>query len=106
MNFETIAISNMSSVASHFVRVSLGFQIDIAKKVKDGLRKDKIYVFDTSKTFDNAQDKVWSGFRYKQTVDGKVGVLSVAAQATFETANTYRQYTSFEYNSDDVGVFL
>lgn len=96
-----------SKVAANYVRFSTEKQILLARSLKDFLKIDLVYVYDSCDYFKHAQAKIANDTRYLYTLDGKVGVLSYAAQKAFKTNNTYIQYTARDtVKSDSIGVFI
>lgn len=95
-----------SRLGSLFTRTSIKFQQDSALKVVLSLNKDVIYVFDETKHFQNADDKTYNGIRYKQATDGKIALLSIAAQQVFPTFNTYNQFSDRQTKRDSIGLYL
>lgn len=94
------------SIASKFVRSSLAVQHTLASKVAQALKKN-VYIYDSSSTFNGMPYSIIDDIRYQLAKDGRIGVLSRAAQETIPNKSTYITYLGEHiYGSDDNGVFV
>lgn len=95
------------SVPSKFVRYCLSSQYVIGKKILNVLKKD-VYLFNINGKFNGATTKLIDGYRYVENEEGDVGVLSVAAQETFPSVNTYNQFVvnNTDLVSDNYSVIM
>lgn len=94
-----------SKLASKFVRKSLDIQYGIAKIVSKALGKDVI-LFCIDGTEKDAESKILNGYRYLESNDSTIYVLSAAAQEVFTTTNTYVQFSTNPVVSDASRVIL
>lgn len=92
-------------IAGDFVRESLKFQLELAKKLLVKLPVSSVYIYDSVDYFTDGVQRVNDGIRYIEK-NNRVATLSVAAQRTVPNANTYKQFMVNVDNihTDEIGV--
>lgn len=92
-----------TNTASNFTRISLEIQQGLTASLKT--LTSVVYVYDSTKYFEDADNCIHNGVRYKQK-NGKFAVLSVAAQRAFIDSNQYKQFSTAVLQTDEIGLFL
>lgn len=94
----------MSVRALEFTKESLKFQWQIARNIANSLQCS-VYLYDAIDYFKDGELKTINALRYKEK-EGKIGVLSQAAQNVLLNINEYRHFIDYEAHMDAVGLYI
>ncbi|APG77526.1 hypothetical protein [Hubei virga-like virus 16] len=92
--------------ASEFTRKSLSIQQNLASSLKTELSLDRVYLFDTSDYFSDAEKRISSKNLRYLFKENKVAFLSETAQAVFKNFNEYNQFCAVPFLHDTIGVYM
>ncbi|QIJ70140.1 putative protein 4 [Dougjudy virga-like virus] len=87
------------NIAAEFTRESITAQKRIANIIAKAMISD-VYLYDEVKYFDDAESRMFETYRYLFK-DGKIAVLSMAAQKAMHKSNEFVQFCT---STDDVGI--